>query len=444
MNKTKPTAMKNKSINLGFKTFTEFVTGKIKNCAFIVTVAVKKFHNDKCTLQASALTFYSLLSIIPVMAMAFGIAKGFGFEKILQKELLIRLSGQEKIAHGIIEFSEKLLSQTKGGMMAIVGFIFLIWAVVKMFSRIEESFNVIWSIKKGRAMVRKFTDYIALFLTAPFLVIFSGSATVFIATRLNRIIAESENVHFLHSLTSFFLKLLPYGAIWLLFTFLYVFMPNKKIGIKAAFKGGIIAGTIYQTAQLLYIRFQVGVSHYNAIYGSFAALPLFLIWLEVSWIILLLGAEIVFVCENTSDVAMNKKWPEPGALGIRLTKLLCLRIVLLCVKRFADGLSPASDTEIALELGLSMKIVKMLLAILTDCEILAEINTKKGQKFQPAKNIETLSIMSVITALEENNEENNGNIQVTGTLEFEALNDALESFKKAGERSPGNRLLKNI
>ncbi len=439
---TKRTAVR-ASRRFNLNVFISFMVKKVKVTGLIIVAAVKKFNYDKCNLQASALTFYSLLSIVPVMAMAFGIAKGFGFEKIFQKELLAKLSGQEEIAHRLIEFSGKLLSETKGGIMAVIGLIFLVWTVVKMFGRIEEAFNSIWWIKQGRPMVRKFTDYIALLLTAPLLIIFSGSVTVFITTRLNRIIAESGAVYFLQSITSFFLKLLPYGTIWLLFTFLYVFIPNKKINIKSAFAGGVIAGTIYQTAQMLYINFQVGVSHYNAIYGSFAALPLFLIWLDLSWIVLLIGAEIAFVWENIDDISLTQNWVNTDdTMGIKLKKLFCLRIVLLCVRRFAKGIQPASDSEIATELGLSMKIVRMLLSNLVDCEIISEVNHKNGIRFQPAKDIEDMSIMSVIAAFEDNGE--GGNIQIPGTMDFEALNEALLYFRRTAEKSPGNRLLKDI
>ncbi len=435
--------IKNKIID--FNTFIfKFISSLLKKTTFLTGTAIKKFNHDKCTLQASALTFYSLLSIVPVMAMAFGIAKGFGFEKILQKELLERLSGQEEIAHRIIEFSGKLLSETKGGIMAVMGLIFLIWAVVKMFSRIEAAFNAIWDIKRGRPAIRKFTDYIALFLTAPFLVILSGSATVFITTRLNKIMSGPGYISFLHSVTSFFLKLLPYTAIWMLFTFLYIFMPNKKISVKAGLIGGIIAGTIYQTAQMIYIGFQVGVSHYNAIYGSFAALPLFLIWLEVSWIILLFGAEIVFICENADDIGISKDWHGEYPISIKLKKLFCLRIVLLCVKRFAQGVKPASDLDIASELGISVGLVRIFLLTLVNCEILAEVNTKNGCRFQPARSIENLSIMSVIDAIEEKGQGDYKGIQIPETIEFNALNDALIKFKETAEKSPANRLIKDI
>ena len=420
----------------------KFVSLKLKRTISVVVAAIRKFHEDKCSLQASALTFYSLLSIVPVMAMGFGIAKGFGFEKILQKELMAKMTGQEEVARRIIDFSGKMLAETKGGIMAVIGLILLIWVVIKMFSRIEGAFNAIWWIKESRPLIRKFTDYLALFFTAPLLVIFSGSITVFITTRLNRIFAESGAVHFLQFISSFLLKLFPYCTIWLLFTFLYVFIPNKKINIKAAFAGGIIAGTVYQTAQMIYINFQVGVSHYNAIYGSFAALPLFLIWLQASWLILLLGAEIAFTWNNMEYLTLHQKGLNVDSMGIKLKKLLCLRIVLLCVQRFSRDMKAASDSEISTELGLPVRAVRQLLSLLIECDIIAEIKSANSPRFQPARDIENLSIMSVIKAFEEKCDGNT--MQVPGTMEFEALNEALNNFTRAAEMSPGNRLLKNI
>lgn len=404
-----------------------------------LAAAVREFKQDRCALRASALTYYSLLSIVPVMAMAFGIAKGFGFEKLLEKELMIRFSGQEEVAMKMIEFSMKILGETKGGVMAAIGVLFLLWAVVKTLSHIEDAFNAIWVIERGRVLIRKFTDYLALFFTAPMLLIFSGSVTVFIKTHLQQMVAVSGVPVLFGTMASGFVKLLPYGTLWLLFTFLYLFIPNKKVDLKASFAGGVIAGTVYQVAQVVYISSQVGVSHYNAIYGSFAALPLFLIWLQASWLILLFGAEIAYVMGD-SDM-LGQKGGDLSSMSMRLKKLLSLRIVLVCVRRFARGVDPASDIGISTELKIPLKVVRMLLAWLVECRILSEVNTPDGPRYQPARDIESLSIMTVVKALEEKGQDT---IAVSGTLEYEALEEAFDTFASAARLSPGERLIKDI
>ncbi|MFH1157032.1 MAG: YhjD/YihY/BrkB family envelope integrity protein [Pseudomonadota bacterium] len=404
-----------------------------------LVLSTRGFREDNCMLRASALTYYTLLSIVPIMAMAFGIAKGFGFEKLLEKEVMGWFAGQEEAAVRIIDFSRKILGETQGGIMAALGVIFLLWAVIKTLSHIEEALNTIWWIKKNRMLIRKFTDYLALFFTAPLILIFSGSITVFIKTNLTRIILETGMPAFVGTMASWFVKLLPYGAIWLLFTFLYLFIPNKKVDVRAALVGGVIAGTVYQTAQMIYITFQVGVSHYNAIYGSFAALPLFLIWLQASWLVLLFGAEIAFTWEN-SDI-LEQEQTRFAILSLRLKKLLALRVVMACAQRFTKGLSPASDTNISAELGIPLRVARKLLIWLKECHVLSEVVGDSGNGFQPARDLESVSILSVIKALEENGEDS---MAITGGLELEALTQAMEAFEQAAKASTGERLLRDI
>jgi membrane protein len=405
-----------------------------------VLIAVKGFKEDNCMLRASALTFYTLLSIVPVMAMAFGIAKGFGFEKVLEKELLTRLAGQEEAALKIIDFSGKILAETKGGVMAAVGVILLAWAVVKLLGHMEEAFNAIWWVKESRTLIRKFSDYLALLFTAPLLLIFSGSFTVFVSTGLTRFFEAVGAPIFLETLVSLCLKILPFCTIWLLFFFLYVFIPNKKVEIKAALVGAVMAGSVYQLGQVIYISFQVGVSHYNAIYGSFAALPLFLIWLQASWILLLVGAEIAFAWESRRFI-MDPKDGEYEEISFRTRKILSLRIALGCVQRFAKAESPLSDSDISTSLEIPLRVVRILLMELVDCNILSEVTTPSGPRFQPARDIDSLTVMTVVKALEERGV---GKVDVPGTMEFEALSDAVDAFTQVAARSHAERRLKDI
>ncbi len=414
------------------------VKAVLQKTAKSLFIAFTRFKENRGVLRASALTFYSLLSIVPVMAMAFGIAKGFGFEKLLQKELMSNLPGQEEAAIRIIEFSEKLLTGTKGGLMAALGIILLIWTVIKMMGHMEAALNEIWWIKRGRTLMRKFTDYTALFFTAPIVVILSGSLTVFIKARLNHLISTRDLFHLLDTTVPLLFKLIPFISMSCIFIFLYRFIPNKLIDMKAAIAGGIIAGTIYQAGQMFYLYFQVGVSHYNAIYGSFAALPLFLIWVQASWIVFLFGAEISFAWENHEVFSHERCLYD--ALSVRLKKLLALRITLLCVQQFARGEMPLSDKKISKTLNISLQIVKKALEELKKCNILYEVNDNENPGFQPARDINTISIITVLTALENMGE----SISISGSIEFEALIEAMRTFDSAAKRSAGERMLKDI
>jgi membrane protein len=405
----------------------------------VIVFAVKGFKEDRCDLRASSLTLFTLLSIVPVMAMAFGIAKGFGFREILEKRVLELFVGQEEVIQNVLTFSTNLLEKTRGGLMAVLGVILLFYSLIKLIGHIENAFNHIWWVKDDRPLVRKFTDYIAISITAGILIIFSSSANIFIATYLARFLSYMKLPGNIENLISLGFNIFPFLPIWILFIFFYLFIPNKKVDIKAVLVGGIIAGTIFQVAQMTYLKFQVGVSNYNAIYGSFAALPLFLIWLQASWAIVLFGAEIAFSWENTE--ALETQNIEYSKISIRLRKLIALRIVHLCVNRFANKKAPASDMDIATKIKIPLKIIKALLAKLVECHILLEVNRPDGTGYVPASDIECLTIFDVLAAFEKRGDDI---IQVGGTMEFQAFEESLDAFAKACKLSSGERNFKDI
>jgi membrane protein len=405
----------------------------------VIVFALKGFKEDRCDLRASALTLFTLLSIVPVMAMAFGIASGFGFKDVLEKQVFDLFAGQEEIIQNIMIFSTNLLQKTKGGLVAVFGLVLLFYSLIRLIGHIENAFNKIWWVKDDRPLIRKFTDYIAISITAGMLIVFSSSANIFVTTYLSAFLERINLPTSLENLTSFGFNIFPFFSIWILFIFFYLFIPNKKIDIKAALAGGLIAGTLFQLVQIMYLKFQVGVSSYNAIYGSFAALPLFLIWLQTSWAIVLLGAEVAFSWENTE--ALETQDIDYAKISFRLKKLIVLRIVHLCVKRFAKDMVPATDAEISSEIKIPLKIVKVLLAKLIESRVILEANIPNGIGYVPSKDIECLSILDVLTAFEQRGEDI---IQVGGTIEFEALENSLTDFIEACRNSPGERNLKDI
>lgn len=405
----------------------------------VFVFALRGFRDDRCDLRASALTLFTLLSIVPVMAMAFGIAKGFGFKEMLEERVLTIFAGQEEVIQNILTFSTNLLERTKGGLMAILGVVFLFYSLLKLIGHIENAFNQIWWVKEDRSLIRKFTDYIAISITAGILVLFSSSANIFITAYLGGFLHKLNLPASVENWISLGFNIFPFFTIWILFIFFYLFIPNKKRDFRSALAGGLIAGTIFQLTQIVYLKGQVALSHYNAIYGSFAALPLFLIWLQASWAIVLFGAEVSFSWENTE--ALETQDIEYAHVSIRLRKLIILRIVHLCVIRFAKGLRPASASQIATEIKIPLKIVNVLLARLMECRILLEAGGSDGSGFVPARDIECLTISDVLNAFEMRGEDI---VSVGGTIEYEAFEQSLEEFDAACQASSGERLLRDI
>ena len=406
----------------------------------VLLLSIRGYDEDKCQLRASALTFYSLISIVPVAAMAFGIAKGFGFEKILEAQLRDKLAGHEEILTNIIKFSHSLLANTKGGLIAGVGLVVLLWAVIKLLGQIEYSFNDIWGIKQKRTMGRMFGDYLSLMLVCPVILILSSGVTVFITTQVSLILEKFTILGSFSSILFFLLKMLPYTLMWGLFTFLYIFMPNTKVRFSSGLVAGIITGTAFQVVQWAYITFQIGVVQYNAIYGSFAALPLFLAWLQLSWLIVLYGAEISFAYQNVDTYEFE---PDILQASRRLRTLLSLFVTGRLIKNFIRGEKPMTAGEISNQLEIPIRFVNEILSDLGKSNIvsIAEVDGDIERGYQPAVDVSTLTIQHVIDAIER---QGINTMHFTDNPEFASLSASLEAFGRTIEKLPENKLLKEL
>ncbi len=405
----------------------------------IILLAFRGFDEDKCMLRASALTFFSLLSIVPIVAMAFGIAKGFGFQARLEEQLRSRLPGQEEVVNRIIEFAQALLANTQGGIIAGVGVAILFWSVVKVLGNIEESFNDIWGVQKGRPLGRKLIDYLSIMLICPVLLIMASSLTVIITSKITLVVHKLSFLGPVGDFILWLLTFLPYCVMWFLFTFLYTFIPNTNVRLKSGLLGGIIAGTVYQLVQWAYITFQVGVSRYGAIYGSFAALPLFLIWMQISWLIVLFGAEISFAEQNVHTYEFE---PDSLKTSRRFRQLVALSVTALLVKRFDKAEPPLTAEEIAAQLELPIRLANEVLYNLTACGVLAEVRRDIGvNAYQPAYDIDEMSIQRV---LEQMDDYGSDNIPLADHELVGKIRRSLENLNTQIANSGDNRLLKDL
>jgi len=406
----------------------------------ILLLATRGFDKHKCPLNASALTFYSVLSIVPVVAMAFGIAKGFGYQKLLEKQMLEKFSGQEEVMNRVVGFANSLLDNTKGGMIAGIGIVFLLWTVLKLLSHIERSFNDIWDVKKPRTYGRKFSDYLSIMLISPILFILSSSVTVFITTQITMITQKVALIGMFNPVIFFMMKFTPYCLMWVLFIFMYILMPNTRVNFSSGMIAGVIAGTIFQIVQWAYVDFQVGVARYNAIYGSFAALPLFLIWIQVSWLIVLFGAEISFAYQYVDTYDFE---PDRNHISPKFKKLLSLQIARLIISTFSKGQTPLTALKISQNLEIPIRLVQQILDELVDVGVLSTTELKENEalSFQPARDINFITIRSIIQALEQKGIDI---IPVAQTAELESLSEALKAMNDEIEKSSANRLLKDI
>jgi membrane protein len=421
-----------------FPPHTSFIVKQL----YIIVFAFRKYKEDDLRLRASSLAFLSMMSVVPFVAMGFGIAKGFGFDQYLKTELVKYFKGQEKVLDWVMQFANAFLSsleETKGGVIAGVGVAFLIWTIVEVFGNIEESFNTIWHIKTGRTWTRKLTDYISLMILVPVLFIIQSTATVYITYQIHSMGESFEILGYIAPFATFAMKLTPFIIVWFLFALMYIVMPNTQVKFTAGIIAGIIAGTVFQMAQWVYIRFQIGMSSYNAIYGSFAALPLFMIWLNWSWIIVLIGTEISYANQSGDK---DDFFSKPIELSLKSRKLTALLISHFIIRCFAQGRNAPNASEISEKLNIPLSLTSDILYQLVACGIISEVVTGEASvyAYQPARDINGITILSVTEMIE-----NHGSTHLTPSSDIcEKLSQYQEAFLLSIQNLPENKLLRDI
>lgn len=403
----------------------------------VAKLSISGFFKDQCFLHASSLTFYTLLSIVPFLAVAFGVAKGFGFEQTLEDELHQRFSEHEQVLKLVLEFARSLLEQVEGSFITGVGVIFLFLFVMSLFWTIETSMNVIWKVKKTRRPVRMLTDYFVMMIFFPFIFAVASSSMVYVTTVLHQAALESELLQKASPYFFMFYKGLALVMIWLLFAALFIFMPNKKVEWKYGLIAGILAGSAYYLIQRVMIIFQIGVSQYSAIYGSFAALPIFLLWLQISWVTVLMGAQVAYYLEHLAPSLSR------NAQTIRLNRNhLAVLLTLRMIERFREGQEPRSESILSEELGVSGSITESILTDLANAGIIREVRSDKtGRVFQPGMDTKMISLHSIHQAIDQNDRKM---VDVNAANDVISVQTAMRVFSTAKSESPANALVEDL
>ena len=345
--------------------------------------------------RSAALTYYTLVSIVPVVALVFAFVKGFGLADGLVQNLYSVFPQIPEVVDYLVEFSQKALARTQGGLVALFSLLALFWSVWSVFSSIEDAFNNIWEVKSTRSWSRKISDYITIIVFAPILWVGASAASVY----LQNLLGWSDSL-WLQALS----KLISMAIAWFMFSLMYVVLPNTKVNLSAATKSGVIAGTVFMLFQWGYVFIQTWMTSYNAIYGSFAALPLFLLWMLISWSILLLGGELSFTFQNEKRFDEER---ESLLVSYDCRRKLMVGVMVIVSRTFRDGKGAMAIDDIRAELGLPKRILSSVIATLVEAGMLHEIHIG-GNEFElsyaPARDITTLTVYDVLSAVDAHGE----------------------------------------
>lgn len=402
----------------------------------VVLLVVQGFSRSLIQLGASSLTYYSLLALVPILVILFGMARGFFLEEDFKHLLLEKFSIQEQVVAQLITFAESSTTVLRHGFIISIGSFILLWSIFKIFKNVEAIMNQIWEVREPRALSRQFSDYLAILFICPVILLISGSLTLYLTSTL-----KASSIGFIHELSPILyplLNLVPYLLTSFLFTFLYIFIPNTTVQFQPAFYAGLVTGALYQLLQWLYLYFQIGMTSYNLIYGSFAAFPLFLIWLHISWATLLLGAKIAFAFQN---VAGYEFIPSDFQLSHRFKRLLSLRIMACISRHFEKNDPPLTTTELSIELSIPHVLTSQLLYELVQSKLLLIVQIGDHQSgYLPALSADQLTIKKVVGMMDERGE----SLPLPPSAEAKKMVETLEAFHDYVRSREANLLVKDL
>ena len=382
--------------------------------------------------RSAALTFYTLMSLVPLLALVFAVVKGFGLADGLVENLYELFPQHPETVDYIVGFAENALARTQGGVVAAVGLVMLFWAVIRVFGSIENAFNNIWEVKVERSIARQWTDYIAVVMIVPVLWILANA----VGNYIEQVLGLYDKWYF-----TTLSRLASMVVIWTMFTLLYLIIPNARVRFQSALMAGIVAGTIFLLFQWGYVYVQRWMTSYNAVYGSFAALPLFLIWMQTSWEILLFGGELSFAYQNISRFAEER---ESLRISYDQRRKVLLAVMILVARNFRDHGGTLPTDEIRKRLGLPTRIVNDILFQLVQAGQLIAVRSGDGERevaFAPAHDLSSTTVYGILEAVERTGQTT---LDLEQTPELARMNREVETLKEEVLHSPNNVRLTDL
>ncbi len=345
------------------------------------------------SLRAAGLVYITLLSLVPLLAVSFSVLKGFGIHNQLEPlllHLLIPLGNKgPEIANQIISFVDNI----KVGALGTLGLVFLLLTVLSLVKKIETAFNYSWKIATTRSLIQRFSNYLSVILVGPVL-IFTGigiTASVNNSTIVNDILMIEPFGSFILMIG----KILPFFLMLIVFTFIYILVPNTRVKIKPALAGALTASLLWELASRIFTSFIASSTNYTAIYSSFAILIIFMLWIYATWLIVLTGASFAFYYQHPESTH-NRQQDIP--VSCRLREKLAITIMQIISYQFHHQQLPLSTLQLSRTLDISEPLILSVVHALETAELLVKIEKGKNT-YIPARSLETIRIDSVFSAI---------------------------------------------
>ena len=373
----------------------EDVKKKIKGITQIANLIYRNYSDNETQVLAISLTYFSLLALFPLMALILGITKGFGLDILFISKLFELVPQNEEMIRTVLDIANKLLKSAEGGILAGVGIVILLNSVIKVLITLEDSFNKIWHVSKKRSITRRIVDCIAIIFIGPiFLIVLIGT---------NSFVIEQVSTLFFRGTVGvgIFTQILGPLFYILLFTLIFYLIPNTNIKLKSAIISGIITSFLCYILKFIFLSVQGSITSYNAIYGSLALVPIFLIWVQYIWVTILLGSQISFCIQSSDEFLYDERVEIP----IKYRKELGLLVLTLITKKFTENKEPYTHFDLSKELGIEVLILKDILIELEKMKFINEIifNKNEESRYQIALNPDTIKIKDYIEKFESKN-----------------------------------------
>lgn len=401
-------------------------------------LSIRFFVTDHIMEKASALTYYTLLAIVPTVALLVGLANGFGLQNLIHSSLDGMLPGQPEVVDYIMQFATRYLDHTKSGVVMGIGIVMLLYVIYSLIGNVEMVLNRIWQQKTGRTTLRKITDYLSIMILVPTFLLISSGVQIFLKTYFTTGIYD-------HELSKMLLRSLqwtPYILAILALTFVYIVIPHAKVRFKNAFVAACIAGSAYMFFQGLFISGQIWVSKYNAIYGSFAALPLLLIWIQMAWVICLYGAELSYASQNIQNFNFEK---DTENISRQYRDFLSVLMAAAVYRQFGQQQPAPTTEEICRQLHMPSKLAGSIISELAEQGIIRETfdNLRKSDQHTwiPGRNISTYSVASLI---EEISTSGITDFKYEYTKSFDTEWTTIQNMYAASREAGQSHLLKDV